>query len=259
MNPGRCALPLALACVLVSGPAAAQSGDLTARFFFDNCASCHTVGHGDLEGPDLASTARWDPQQLHEAIERMQENVGKLDDAQVNGLVALLRDPAVQRRLDDSAAMARAELAAGLQPADAARGRELFYGEAALATGGIACFACHAVSGRGGSLAADLTPASMRLGLPSLLSAIGKPSFPLMRSVYADHAVSAQEAMDLAAFLEQAGRAAPPATAAAGEGESARFLLAVAASLAAALILLVSAATRRRSVRARLVAAPSES
>jgi cytochrome c2 len=234
--------------------------DLAADFYLSRCAGCHTIGEGELSGPDLLSSTGWPAADLAKAVERMEKNVGPMTGEQVASLVELLKSEDVKARLSAARERQVAEMAATLEPPSPAVGEALFHGGRAFAHGGVACSACHRAGPpgrvRGGTLAADLTDAATRLGEQALVSAAEKPGFPLMRASYASRPVTRQEAIHLAAYLEEVdeetgdGRAAifaAPKTAAwigwGGTGAAALFL--------AAMVLLYRG--RNRGVRSRLV------
>lgn len=234
--------------------------DLAADFYLSRCAGCHTIGEGELSGPDLLTSTQWPAPDLAKAVERMEKNVGPMTVEQVAALVELLKDSEVKLRLSAARERQVMEMAATLEPASPAAGDELFHGGRAFANGGVACSACHRAGGpgrvRGGTLAADLTDAATRLGAPALISAAENPGFPLMRAAYGSRPVTRQEAIHLAAYLEEvdeetgdgrAALAAAPDTAAwigwGGTGAAVLFL--------GAMVLLYRG--RNRGVRAGLV------
>lgn len=233
--------------------------DLAADFYLSRCAGCHTIGEGYLSGPDLAPSLEWPAADLAKAVERMEKNVGPMTDEQVAGQVALLKDEEVKQRLSAARERQVADMAATLEPASPEVGEDLFHGGRAFAAGGVACSACHRASRggqvRGGNLSVDLTDAASRLGEQALIAAAENPGFPLMRAAYADHPITRQEAVHLAAYLEEvdgaAGEGRRPAAAGSraeaigwwGGGAAVLFL--------AAMIVLYRG--RNRGVRARLV------
>lgn len=245
---------------LLLAPGAGRGADPAAALFLDQCASCHTVGGGDLDGPDLEEATGWPRGDLRQAVERMEEDyVGPLGEEQVLALLDLLQDPRVERRLSDAAELASSAWAEDLAAAEPATGRRLFFGEVGLAAGGMGCFACHAVGDRGGSLASDLTGSWGRLGASSVLSAIERPSFPLMRAAYGARPLTREETAHLAVYLQQAAAAAPAEPAAGAAGESLGPLLIGALLLAVAVFLAVALVSRGRgrSVRSQLTYAPA--
>lgn len=173
-------LLLAAASPAATGPA----------LFEERCAPCHTIGGGDQAGPDLAGAKRFPREQLRAAVKRMEINVGPLTTADVDALVGFLANAAPQR-----VAAAKPEPPRG----DPANGRRLFFGAKPFANGGTPCFACHAVGGDGGNLAAALTGAKA-----NVVAVATQPAFPLMKAAYARHAVTDAEALDVAAFVAEA-------------------------------------------------------
>lgn len=243
----------------------APEADPAADFYVSRCAGCHTVGGGELTAPDLLPATGWPEADLTLAVERMEKNVGPLTEQQVGEMVDFLKSPEVQPRIAAARERQVQEMAATLEPPSPATGRALFHGEQPFARGGMPCAACHRAGDRGGTLAADLTDAWVRLGESALLSASESPGFPLMRAAYGDHPVSRQEAVHLVAYLEQvAPEQAEDAEAKAGAESAAAgppvgtwgTALAVLVLLTLALPLVRSRGRRRlagRGVRAELV------
>ena len=174
---------IAFAVFLVAVALAAR-GDTGAQYFTDSCAACHTIGQGDGAGPDLIASTKWPKEQLRVAIKRMEANIGPISDAQVESLIAFLQKPA-----------APAPAEPPKPRGDAKKGRRLFFGDQTLANGGSPCFACHAIAGRGGNLARDLTRRK------TTEAALANPPFPMMKAAYARHPLTTEEALDLVAFL----------------------------------------------------------
>jgi ubiquinol-cytochrome c reductase cytochrome c subunit len=238
-----------------AGAAAPAQADPFAVTYLKLCAGCHTIGGGPLSGPDLLPSTRWPREDLRVAVKRMEVNVGPMTDEEVDGLTDLLKAPDVQQRLDAAREQRIVEMAATLEPGVAAVGRRLFFGERRFRNGGMGCFACHAVAGRGGNMAIDLTAVHQRLGQQSVISATEQPAFPMMRAAYGAKPVTSQEAAHLAAFFEQTaagiqpGAPVPPpnegvALVHAGAGG---FFIVVLAGVA------LLARTRRAGVRSRLI------
>ena len=241
-----------LSLIACSALAQQPKVDPYAAEFIRLCAGCHTIGGGVLTGPDLSTAAKWPDADRQVAVKRMEKNVGPLTPAEVQGLAALIGSPDVQAKLQAAKQARVDEMAATLEPADPKAGRALFFGEQRLSSGGVGCFSCHAVSGRGGNMAKDLTTAYTRLGAPSMLSTAQQPAFPMMKAAYTGKPVTAQEAVHLVAFFKSAAEeaaAAPPPS----DGLLAVHAGAGAIVLAAAGIVFIAARTRRAGVRARMV------
>jgi len=168
--------------------AAATDASPGAALFNERCSICHTIGGGDGVGPDLARVGRLDRHALRAAVDRMQTNVGPMSPTDIDALVVFL-----------AAGSAPVAAAPQIPRGIAANGRQLFFGDKTLANGGSPCFACHAIEGRGGNLAKDLTNAKANIAAVAT-----KPPFPMMKAAYAQHGVTDAEALDLAAFVAEA-------------------------------------------------------
>lgn len=239
--------------VAPSGDAPAEEmppGDPAAAVFVSRCAGCHTIGGGKLTGPDLAPSTQWPAATLRPAIKKMEPRVGPLSDADLDMLIAFMKDGAVRERITAERDRAMQAVAARLDPPSIEQGRRLFTGETALQHGGLACAACHTAGGFGGSLGPDLTLLAGKMDRIAMMSAFEKAAFVLMREAYAKTPVTRQEALHLAAYFESL-QTAPPAT-----PSFAAIVPLGGAGLAGALLLLFALLTRGRraaDVRSRLV------
>lgn len=221
--------PLAGVLLLVAWLPATSRAQDPATFYDDNCATCHTIGGGVLGGPDLKGiTARRDRDRLirflldPDAFANDPLRVQMIKDA--DGLAmgpteGLTRDLAEKLLLfieqqSGGIPSPPAEAFAPLTPEEAVRGRAIFEGRTPLAAGGAACVACHSGGDlpafAGGRLAPDLGDVHQRLGGGKGLTAwLGGTPTPMMRSLYSDARLTAEEARGVAAFLETTS-AAPP-------------------------------------------------
>ncbi|HSP15353.1 MAG TPA: cytochrome c [Thermoanaerobaculia bacterium] len=179
-----------------------------AKLFVDLCTACHSIGGGDLAGPDLIHATRWSREDIRKAILRMQDNVGPLQPDQIDALIVFLTEPDVKAHFARATAPPP-ELSPEEKAASAVVGRKLFFGDQRLANGGSPCFACHTVAGRGGNLAVDLTGVNTRRGPTAIVATSERPGFPLMKAAYAGRTVTRQEAFHLAAFFNEAEAGAP--------------------------------------------------
>ncbi len=155
-----------------SQPAVDQGADaqLGEAIFIESCAACHSIGGGRLVGPDLEGVValrdydwlfKWikepdvllaagDPlavQMLEEYNNLPMPNMGLSDD-DVTAVMAFLEGPQ-ETAAEEPGTEPPAETVVALPEGDAAIGRALFTGEAALANGGPACIGCHGMSGIG--------------------------------------------------------------------------------------------------------------
>lgn len=210
-----------LLLISISFGAAASAGGQTVdegRAIFDlKCKPCHTIGGGDLVGPDLEGvTDRREREWLLSFIAAPDEKIAA-DDPIVTELlekynqVAMpnlgLTETEIEALLAYFASGESSALAAiDLPPGDARRGEQLFIGQRSLQNGGIACISCHSVEGIGalvgGTLGPDLTQVYGRFGETGLGSALQNIGFPTMLNVYLNKSPTDQEVADLVAFFE---------------------------------------------------------
>jgi cytochrome c2 len=220
---------LAVAVVLAARPVAAQD---VAKFYEDNCATCHTIGEGPQGGPDLKGvTTRRDRDWLirfmldpdafasDPDVARM---VKEADGVTMPATPGLTRELAgailalIEQRSGTAQTSAPAPPEPPLTAADVALGRDLFVGASRLSASGPACIACHEAravpEAGGGRLGPDLTGVHERLGgRRGLIAWLGGTPTPMMRAVYKPAPLTREEARALTAFLEDsAARGGPP-------------------------------------------------
>lgn len=228
--------PAALAVLVVGlgGPdggaqAQAQTGAASEgeTLFKATCVACHTIGGGNLVGPDLSGVtqrrsrewlSRWilepdrmlaegDPtaQALLKEFHGVPMPNAGLQPAQVAALIAYI---------EGGSAASPAQPAA-LPEGDPSVGKALFVGERRFENGGPPCMGCHSIAGigalGGGALGPDLTPAIHKYGgdrgLASFLA--GNPT-PTMNAVWARHPLTEGEQADVRAFMNQASVSGRP-------------------------------------------------
>jgi mono/diheme cytochrome c family protein len=213
---------------LCAGSASAQAPSEEAYEYFGlNCKSCHTVGGGDLTGPDLQGLLeRRDRAWL---VEFIQHPKAVMDSGDAYA-VALLRDARGVYMPDPPGMTAEKagklvdliELESSLEKsrfagiqisdrpltqADIDLGRELFRGEAAYQSGAPACFSCHTLAGAGGfgggQLGPDLTAVYARLeGRKGLAAWLSSPPSPVMTPIYRETPIDSEEVLALTAYLK---------------------------------------------------------
>ncbi|MBI5093946.1 MAG: c-type cytochrome [Candidatus Hydrogenedentes bacterium] len=252
--PKEASAPAAAVADTTAKPAPAPPGadqaasDSAAAGFMMKCAACHTVGRGPLVGPDLKTACGWPSKDLSAAIKRMEKNVGPLKDEETASLVELLHAPELQTRLTAELQRMALRQTVKMEPASAAKGKNLFEGSDPLTNGGVACMACHRANGMGGTLAKDLTGIFALRGQAALQSACENTSFPVMKAAFRQHPVTKQEAFHLVKYFESLQQVesarSDPAVAGIGMG---------GAALAFGLIGLAYRG-RNRGIRARLMA-----
>lgn len=258
---------LVIAVTLAAAPAAWAGFDPAAVFNLQ-CAGCHSVGKGEVVGPDLAGvTRRRDKVWLHSFIRSSQTLVGKgektaaalfarykkkmpdheFSDGEIDTLLAFIeaggpRTPEGELRRASAAT-----------PAEVARGRGLFTGAIALHNGGAACVGCHSAAGvdgwRGGTLASDLSKTYWKYQDRGLTRALAESRFPMMSAAYRGRPLTAEESFALKAFLYRTAHTPePPMEIAAG----APLLLGLGGS-SLALLFTRRTLRRRRTTTADLV------
>lgn len=205
--------------VAFSQTAAAQD---PAKFYEENCATCHTIGGGVLGGPDLKGvTARRDREWLirfmldpeafarDPAVVQMLKEADGLEMGPTEGLTRELAEAMlviIEQQSGENPSTPAAAFAP-FTPKEIALGRAIFEGRTPLQAGGPSCVACHSGGDlpafAGGRLAPDLTSVHGRLGGGKGVTAwLGATQSPMMRSLYKDARLHPEEARALAAFLE---------------------------------------------------------
>ena len=180
-------------------------------------------GRGDRKGPDLKDVLnnrdkQWvykqiaDPEALVKSgdkianelavkFDRVMENPGLTPD-QINNVMAFLAAPK-----EGQAAVAEAMLkAAEKSKGDAERGRRLFNGQLEFENGGSSCITCHSLPGLGflggGSLGIDLL--TSELTAAEIASSLTNVNYKLMKDIYTDRPLSAEEVNDVVTFIQEA-------------------------------------------------------
>ncbi len=213
-----CRLFFVVFFLVLMSPAA--KGNDTQKLYNDKCAGCHTIGGGNLVGPDLSSSAKWSDVDLTKAVKKMEENVGPLSDDEVSQLVQYIKtskavDPTKRGEAPPSAktsasgkepgsadTVALSQTLASKELGSAEVGAKLFDGRSPFKNGGVSCIACHQAEGIGGSLGPDLTNVSSKMNEAALASACEHTAFKIMKPTYKDHKISRQEALDLTQYLK---------------------------------------------------------
>jgi cytochrome c2 len=211
--------------------AADAAGDAKAGgqlFQQKGCTACHTIGKGDLVGPDLKGVTEKRPHDwLVQWISAPDQMVAKKDDYAVKllhqyhdvqmpnlGLSATDVDNILAFLASPGAAAAASGPAPQKASAPAVKGnseigKDLFTGVVRFQNGGPPCMACHSVSGigalGGGQLGPDLTEVVKRYGGASAVDAFiaGTPT-PTMKAVWGQRPLTAGDRANVVSFLAQA-------------------------------------------------------
>lgn len=185
----------------LSEAAETSVNDESAEYFFYRCAACHTVGGGQLTGPDLNKSRQWADSDLKAAVKRMEKNVGALSQAQIDTIVDFLKDPDVTNRITTQKQKIAKKLQAELPPPSFEIGQRIFMGKKALMNKGPACVHCHSFAGKGGSLGPDLTRIKDKIPGIGLQSAIESANFKIMRPIYEKQKITKEESLHLSEYL----------------------------------------------------------
>jgi mono/diheme cytochrome c family protein len=235
----------------VTLPQSAPDGE---GIFQQKCASCHTIGAGDLVGPDLKGvTKQRDPQWLAgfiaepdrvldsgdsiaASLRKQYGNVAMpnlgLSHEQVAAVITYLNDPSLQQTSPTRV----------LPVGDAAKGRALFMGNVHFQNGGPPCMGCHNIGSNGllggGALGPDLTDVSTRYSDTGLEADMANIPWPTMQSIFSKHPLIPEEQADLVAFMN----------ASTGQRATDKELLVIAVSLAGfiAAVVFIGIVYRRR-------------
>ena len=263
---------------MVAVGAQAQSAAEGQALFGTKCYSCHNIGSGDKQGPDLKGvTTRRQKDWLHEFINTPAAINAKGDPTATQLFKkfapTVMADQALTPQQIDSILMmiedltnknqvfvpAGAKLSRAIVPADVNGGWQLFIGRARLQNGGTACISCHSIKGvgmfGGGTLGPDLTGVNIKYRDPELISILQNPNFPTMSTVFGTHLLNDEEIVQLFALFQSAKLAnpMPPNQVGIAVLDPRFFVIGVAAMLLALALLNLAWRKRLRGVREELV------
>ncbi len=195
-----------------------QTDDGGQTIFEEKCIACHTVGAGNLVGPDLEGvTERRDRGWLIEWIQKPDEMLARGDPIAAQLLQEFNNVPMPNLGLSGSQAediLAFLENPGGVisqqtivPKGDPAVGEAIFVGTSRLQNGAPSCISCHNTVGvgalDGGTLGPDLTNVYGRYGEAGLAAALENLPFPTMQGVFADKPLTEDEVSDLYAYFIQ--------------------------------------------------------
>jgi mono/diheme cytochrome c family protein len=202
----------------------AQSpADQGEEIFTNTCAVCHTIGGGNLVGPDLEGVSeRRSEDWIIQFVQHSTQMVQSGDSVAVALFEEFFQVPMPDQPLTGDQIRAVLEYTrSGVATAPAVQepvpeateeqillGQALFQGHTRFVNGGPTCNSCHevindAVIG-GGVLARELTTVMSRLGGPGVRAIIGSPPFPVMEQAYRDRPLTDGEVVALVGFLQKA-------------------------------------------------------
>ena len=262
----------------IGGTATAQSMQEGQALFGTKCYSCHNIGSGDKQGPDLKGvTTRRTKEWLSEFINAPAAMNSRGDATAVELFkkfpVTVMPDQLLTQQQIDSILMviddftrkneifvpAGAKLSRAIAPGDVDKGWELFMGRVKLQNGGAACISCHSIESvgllGGGTLGPDLTGVNLKYRDPELIVILQNPNFPVMATQFGTRALSNEEIVQLFALFQNAKQMNPmPATQAGATTLDPKFFVIGAAAMLLVLALMnLGWRKRSRGVREELV------
>lgn len=218
-----------LICVILVSAVAAPDGraQTPGEDFKLNCMSCHTIGGGNLTGPDLKNVSArkdraWlvkfiaDPKAMIDAGDAYAVKLRDESRGVIMPTIAGMTPTRINALLDliDSESKLEKSQFKGVQISDrpftandVQIGRELFIGTRALKSGGSPCISCHATtdigSFGGGTLGPDLTTVFERyLGRKTLSTWLSAPATPTMQSQFKKNPLEPDEILALVAYFQ---------------------------------------------------------
>ena len=222
--------------VLLGLCATSAPAEEATEFFQQKCKACHTIGGGQLVGPDLKDVTQrkdedWlkrfmmnpsamiesgDPYAMQlqkDARGLVMPAIPGLDDHMAHELLEMITK---QSQLSGASPAETKPAERPFTPADIQMGAEIFDGTRRLSAGGPACSSCHttgALQGMGGGrLGPDLTLVFARLGgRQGIEGWLAAPPTPTMQAVFAKQAIQPEEIISLAALFENTAKTSQPA------------------------------------------------
>ncbi|MEZ5344227.1 MAG: c-type cytochrome [Pyrinomonadaceae bacterium] len=220
--------------ILIFGSNFHVSGQVEgAKVFETKCYSCHSIGGGDKQGPDLKGvTERRTKDWIHEFTRSPMAMSKKdpvaadlfkkysptimpdqaLSDEELAAIVELIRNLSAKNEMFVPAG---AKLARQIRPGDVAGGWQYFTGQKRFENRGTSCITCHSVSSvgsfGGGTLGPDLTAVNIKYRDPELILILQNPNFPTMTEMFRDHKLTDEEIVQLFAYLQNAKQVNPNA------------------------------------------------
>lgn len=230
---------LGLAYLAEATPPAGSVGE-GETIFQEKCVACHTIGGGDLVGPDLKNvTVKRDRDWLERFIYEPDKMLAEgdllatqllkqyndipmpsleLSEDQVASILAYLETQSdVELEVpaeEPEEGVAEVELEKPEAPeermelmvGDPLTGKSLFTGAIRFQNRGPPCMACHNIGGisalGGGLLGPDLTETFSKFGDAGVSSLLETLPFPTMKPIYDDRPLTPEEQTHLKAFLQ---------------------------------------------------------
>lgn len=169
-----------------------NSSNNPGALFIDKCSGCHTIGGGDLAGPDLSPMSQRSAADVTVLVKEMEKYSGALGDDEVQSLVRFLGDPKANDKIRLQKEQSEKEISSQLETPSAEAGQALFRGQQSFTNGGLACASCHRFGSIGGTMGSALTNTYKKMDFTSLVKAMQKANFRMMRAAYRDNPLTKQ-------------------------------------------------------------------
>jgi len=207
--------------------------DAGKKVFETKCYSCHSIGGGDKQGPDLKGvTTRRSKEWLEEYIKSPTAMSKKdpyaaalfkkyspevmadqtLSQEEMDAVINMIKTLSANNEIFVPSG---AKLSRAIEPNDYLEGWKLFTGQKRFENGGVSCNSCHSVRGLGsfggGTLGPNLTAVNVKYSDPELILILQEPNFPTMTKMFKDHKLNDEEIVQLVAYLQNAKAVNPEA------------------------------------------------
>ena len=219
--------------VLLLSATAIFGQDAGKKVFETKCFSCHSIGGGDKQGPDLKGvTDRRSKEWLTEFTKSPTAMSAKdadaaeifkkfspevmpdqsLTDDELNSIIELIKSLTAKNEIFTPEG---AKLSRAIKPSDVPGGWRLFTGQTKFDNGGVSCNSCHSINSfgslGGGTLGPDLTAVNTKYRDPELISILQNPNFPTMTKMFQDRKLTDEEIVQVFAYLQNSKAISPNA------------------------------------------------
>lgn len=203
------------------------------KVFETKCYSCHNIGGGPKQGPDLKGvtdlrTDEWLKEFIKSPTAMSRKDAAAatllkeyapevmpdqtLTDIELDSVIELIRNLSAK---NETFTPSGAKLARAIRPGDVREGWRYFTGQKPFENSGVSCSMCHSIDSfgslGGGTLGPDLTAVSTKYRDPELILILQNPNFPTMTEMFRDHKLNDEEIVQLFAYLQNSKRISPHA------------------------------------------------